>query len=166
MAKSTDAVAQLKQLISDLASQRREHVAAIAEIDQTFEQLGISDAETIAPRRGRKPGSTGAKRGPKPGSKRGPKPGAKRGPKPGSTGKKRGPKPGSRRRGKFTVSGEQSVLDFVKSHGKPNAKEVNEHWTKEGRAGKADNALSKLVKLGSIKRVDVEGERGGRYQIA
>lgn len=162
MAKSTDAVSQLKQLISDLATQRREHVAAIAEIDQTFEQLGIADASSIAPRRGRKPGSKGAKRGPKPGSKRGPKPGAKA----AATGKKRGPKPGSRRRGKFSVSGEQSVLDFVKSHGKPNAKEVNAHWSKEGRAGKADNALTKLVKLGSIKRVDVEGERGGRYELA
>jgi hypothetical protein len=58
------------------------------------------------------------------------------------------------------------VFNFVKAQGKPNAAEVNQHWQKEGRGGKADNTLTKLVKDGRLKRVQVKGERGGRYQTA
>ena len=36
----------------------------------------------------------------------------------------------------------------------------------EGRGGKADNSLTRLVKDGRIKRVQVKGERGGRYRVA
>ena len=155
MSKST--VSELKRLIRELSTKRQEYVVAIAEIDETFASLGIKDTQAVSTgkRRGRKPGSknkttaTGAKRGPKPGAKRGPKPGSKRG-----------------RRGSFGISGEQSVLEFVKSAGKPNAKEVNAHWSGEGRSGKADNALSKLVKLGQLKRVKTDGERGSRYAAA
>jgi hypothetical protein len=73
---------------------------------------------------------------------------------------------GRRKRGSFAISGEESVFDFVKSSGKPNAAEVNQHWQKEGRGGKADNTLTKLVKDKRLKRVQVKGERGGRYQVA
>lgn len=177
MSKTT--VNELKRLIGELSAKRQEYVEAIAEIDHTFATLGIRDNEAVSTgtgkKRGRKPGSknktaaasatttavktTGAKRGPKPGSKN---------KKTAAAGAKRGPKPGSKRgkRGSFGVSGEQFVLDFVKSAGSPNAKEVNAHWTGEGRAGKADNALSKLVKLGSLKRVNKPGERGSRYAAA
>jgi hypothetical protein len=59
------------------------------------------------------------------------------------------------------------VTSFIKSHGHPTAAEVNAHWRKEGRGGKADNALSKLVKLGTLKRQAAKsGERGGRYVVA
>ncbi len=139
-------VVEIKRLLSELAAKRAEHEAAIAEIDETLASLGLGGSVAAPARRGRKPGKTAAKRGPKPGSKRG-----------GG---------GGRRRGKFSVSGEQSVLEFVKSAGTPNAKEVNDHWTKEGRAGKADNALGKLVKTGALKRVEVKGERGSRYKVA
>jgi hypothetical protein len=139
-----DPVAEIKRLLNELAAKRAAHEAAIAEIDETLASLGLSSVQTAAPRRGRKPGVKGAKRGPKPGSKR----------------------EGGRRRGRFEKSGEESVFEFVKSFGTPNAKEVNEHWTNEGRAGKADNALGKLVKNGQLKRVEVKGERGSRYKVA
>lgn len=170
MSKAT--VNELKRLIGELSAKRQEYVEAIAEIDHTFATLGINDTEAVSKpagkKRGRKPGSknktTAAAAAPATGKKRGRKPGSKN----KTVGAKRGPKPGSKRgkRGSFGISGEQSVLDFVKSAGKPNAKEVNDHWTGEGRAGKADNALSKLVKLGTLKRVKVEGERGSRYATA
>lgn len=151
-------VAELKRLISELSSKRQELVEEIAEIDHTFSSLGISDVDAV---------STGKKRGRKPGSKNKTTKtttttGAKRGPKPGSKRKSKG----KRGRGSFEVNGEDSVLAFVKSFGTPNAKEVNEHWSDEGRAGKADNALSKLVKMGTLKRVHAPGERGSRYAIA
>lgn len=71
-----------------------------------------------------------------------------------------------RRRKKFRMTGEESVLAFVKKHGRPTAKEVNEHWKKEGRGGKADNTLSKLVKEGKLKRIPAEDARGSRYVLA
>ena len=87
--------------------------------------------------------------------------------KPGRKAGKPGPKPGRRRkRGSFAVSGDTSVLNFVKRHGKPNAAEVNKHWQSEGRGGKADNTLSRLVKQKQLKRVEVKGERGSRYTAA
>ena len=46
------------------------------------------------------------------------------------------------------------------------AADVNKHWQGEGRGGKADNTLTKLVKDGKLKRHEVKGERGGRYSIA
>ena len=135
---------ELSKTINKLRADRAELVAKISEIDELFASLGIAhQAGAIVPvpaRRGRKPGSTNA-----------PKPAA----------------PGRRKRGSFEKSGEESVLEFVKSFGKPNALEVNEHWQKEGRGGKADNTLSKLVKLGQLKRLEPkDGERGGRYAIA
>ena len=73
---------------------------------------------------------------------------------------------GGRRRGAFSQTAEDSVLGFIREHGQPNAKEVNQHWQTEGRGGKADNTLSKMVKAGQLERVEVEGERGGRYKAA
>ncbi|NJL31632.1 MAG: hypothetical protein HC898_08380 [Phycisphaerales bacterium] len=84
----------------------------------------------------------------------------------GKPGPKAGSTRGKRTRGKFSMTGDESVVSFIKKHGKPSAKEVNEHWTKEGRGGSANNALTKLVKTGVIKRVDAEDARGGRYVIA
>jgi len=86
--------------------------------------------------------------------------------KPGRKAGKPGPKPGRRKRRSFAVSGDTSVLNFVKRHGKPNAADVNKHWQSEGRGGKADNTLSRLVKNKQLKRVEVKGERGGRYTAA
>jgi hypothetical protein len=78
---------------------------------------------------------------------------------------KRGPKPGSKRRkrGSFGVSGEESVVAFVKKAGTPTTKEVNKHWKAEGRGGTADNTLTKLVKLKKLKRINLVGQRGSKY---
>ncbi len=75
-----------------------------------------------------------------------------------STGKKR-----RKRRGKFTMSGDDSILAFIKSAGTPTTKEVNKHWKGEGRGGSADNALTKLVKTKKLKRINVKGD--ARQQV-
>ena len=69
-------------------------------------------------------------------------------------------------RGRLAVSGEESVLTFVKHAGQPNAHEINAHWSKEGRSGTADNTILKLIRAGKLLRVVVTGERGGQYTIA
>lgn len=76
------------------------------------------------------------------------------------------PAGGRRSRRTFAMTGDESVIAFVKKHGNPSAKEVNENWAKEGRGGSANNALTKLVKNGTLKRVEAEDARGGRYVIA
>jgi sarcosine oxidase gamma subunit len=48
----------------------------------------------------------------------------------------------NRVRRKFAVSGEQSILNFVKSKSNPIGKEIQKHWASEGRAGAAANLIS------------------------
>jgi len=69
-------------------------------------------------------------------------------------------------RRKFAVSGEQSILNFVKSKSNPVGNEIQKHWASEGRAGAAANLISKLVKAKKLKRTPLKGERGSRYSLA
>lgn len=146
---------ELARLIKSLQNERATLIAKIEEIDATFASFGIeADATLTVPAKGKKKakkkaGSRGPGRPPKTGKKK--------------TSKKKGKRRG---RGSFAKTGEQAVLDFVKSAGQPNSKEVNAAWTKEGRAGRADNMLTKLVKEGKLKRVTVKDERGSRYKSA
>jgi hypothetical protein len=71
-----------------------------------------------------------------------------------------------RSRRKFAVSGELSILNFVKSKSNPMGREIEKHWTSEGRAVSAANLLSKLVKEKKLKRTPLKGERGSRYSLA
>lgn len=132
----------LSQLLGKLRKEHSELSARLEEINGIFSRLGITFGGVV----------TGARRG--------------RPPKNASLAKASGGKRRRRRRGKFTMSGEQSIIEFVKKHGKPNAAEVNKHWSDEGRGGKADNALGRLVKIGTLKRSKTAGERGARYSIA
>jgi len=69
-------------------------------------------------------------------------------------------------RRKFAVSGEQSILDFVKSKSNPMGREIEKQWSSEGRARTAANLLSKLVKEKKLKRTPLKDERGSRYSLA
>lgn len=139
MASST--VHELKQLIAKLQAERAEHHAAIEQIDEMFSQLGMSSPSSVGrgrPRgRGRKAVAPAA-----------------------STGGKRR----RRKRGSFPISGEESVINFVKSKGSPTTAEINAHWQREGRKGKADNTLTKLTKSGRLRRINEKGVRGSRYK--
>src|SRR3954454_8670817 len=75
-----------------------------------------------------------------------------------SIGGKVGGKKRRKRRGSFEMSGDESILAFIKSAGTPTTKEVNQHWKGEGRGGSADNALTKLVKMKKLKRIQLKGE--------
>ena|ERR1700722_18135690 len=69
-------------------------------------------------------------------------------------------------RRKFTVSGEESVLSFVKEHKGATTQDIKKFWAGEGRGGTADNVLSKLVKEKKLKRTPLDGQRGSRYGVA
>src|SRR3954464_3060084 len=68
-----------------------------------------------------------------------------------------------RRRGKFELTGERSVLQFISRRGSPTTAEINEHWRAEGRRGVANVILLKLLKQGLIQRRLDAGIRGSRY---
>ena len=69
-------------------------------------------------------------------------------------------------RRKFAVSGEQMILNFVKSKSNPIGRDVESHWKNDGRAGAAANLISKLVKAKMLKRTPLKDERGSRYSLA
>lgn len=71
----------------------------------------------------------------------------------------------SRRRRTFAVNGLQSVLNFVKENKNATTATINANWKSEGRAGRADVTLGKLVAEKKLKRVKLKGERGSRYVV-
>jgi hypothetical protein len=71
-----------------------------------------------------------------------------------------------RTRHKFAVSGEQSILAFVKSRSNPVGSDIQNNWEREGRAGAAANLMSKLVKTKQLKRTPLKDGRGSRYSLA
>jgi hypothetical protein len=72
---------------------------------------------------------------------------------------------GVRRRGKFELTGERSVLQFIAHKGNPTTAEINEHWRSEGRRGVANVILLKLLKQGLIRRLVDASIRGSRYLL-
>jgi hypothetical protein len=71
-----------------------------------------------------------------------------------------------RTRRKFAMSGEQSILAFVKSRSNPVGSDIQKNWDREGRAGAAANLMSKLVKAKQLKRTPLKDGRGSRYSLA
>jgi len=72
-----------------------------------------------------------------------------------------------RHRRTFAVSGEQSILEFIKSNKNPTSQEIEKHWKSEGRSFVAANLLSKLVKEKRLKRTPLgTGIRGSRYSLS
>jgi len=128
---------ELVNLIKSLRAERQAHLDEIAKIERIFDSYGIPVEEAGRGRRGGK---------------------ARRGKAAGRRGK--------RKRGSFKLSGEESVLKFVARTKNPSTADVNKHWKKEGRGGKADNTLTKLVQEGRLKRAKKKGERGSRYSVA
>lgn len=129
---------ELARHIQKLRAEYNETKARLTELEELFGQLGIT-VDSAARKPGRPRGSGSALKV---------------------------AKGGRRKRGSFAVTGEASVLAFIEKQGQPNAAEVNKHWSGEGRGGKADNTLTRLVKEGKLKRVEVKGERGSRYKLA
>ncbi len=137
--------ASLADRIQHLLGQREHHAAALADIEQKLEQingiLGIG-------RPGRKPKSltmptnAGVETAAVPAKRR------------------------RRRRRRFEVTGEQSVLNFIKERKSPTTKEINANWKAEGRGGSADSLLGKLVKERRLKRKPLGGKLGSEYSLA
>ena len=144
---SETAADQLAALISKLQAQRQQHEDAIANIDATFEQFGISAVPAKRLGRPRKAAKLG----------RSPKPAAE----PAKKGKRKA-------RRHFPVSGLDSILAFVKTAGKKGktTAEIVKYWKAEGRSGDGYTALGELVTAKKLKREKIEGAQGSRYTVA
>ena len=142
--------ADLGTRVESLLRQRQEHMDAVAKIDSTVGEIEKLLSGTV----------NGRRRGRPPGRPRLEESGAG-----AATGAPRGRRRARRKRGSFEVTGEESIINFIKSNKNPTTQEVKKHWASEGRGGTADNALSKLVRDKKIKRIPLEGERGSRYAV-
>jgi len=138
----TDTANQLEKLVAQLQDERKEHLDAIAEIDKTFERLGIEPDSKPRPGRPRK--TTSKKTTTTKTTKRG-----------------RG-----RGRGRYSKTAEEFILDLLEREGELTTKEINERWKKAGRAGDAANTLSRMSSDGKIVRENIPNARGSKYRKA
>ena len=131
--------------IQHLLEAREQHAQAITSIDATLARVGAALGGTLKAAPAVKKAAAPAKAAP-----------AKAAPA----------APATRKPGKFAVSGEASILAFIKSKGSPVGREIETKWKSEGRKGRAINAVSKLVHDKKLKRTPLKGERGSRYSLA
>jgi hypothetical protein len=67
---------------------------------------------------------------------------------------------------KFELTGEESVLEFVRNGGNPTTAEINANWQAEGRTGVANPILARLLKRGQLERELDPNVRGSRYRLS
>ena len=157
--KSRPGTTELKNLINQLCVERQHHIDSIAEIDATFREFGIGGGGT-APRKGKGGRRKAAEAAPA-AAKRG-RGGRRKGSKAASAPKatRRAP-----RSGKFAVTGDEFILQFLKEKGGATTEEIRNHWKSSGRGGKAENNLTGLVKRNQVKRTKLAGKAGSTYSI-
>ena len=143
MAKTSIAPSDLVKTIKALQAERQRHVDAIAQIDATFKQYGISAQPRR--RRGRPKGSGGKKT-------------AKKGRKKKVAKKKT--------RGSYKQTADQLILSMLKGSKTLTTADINTRWKQARRGGKPDNTLTKLVKDKKLKREKIEGAKGSKYSLA
>jgi len=76
-----------------------------------------------------------------------------------------GDQPRRRRYQKLELTGEESVLEFIRTNGNPTTAQVNAHWQQEGRPGVANPILARLLKRGVLQRENDPAVRGSRYRV-
>jgi hypothetical protein len=146
MTSATDLSGQIQKLLAD----KQHHTEALARIDETLQKVGsLLGLEA----------QIGVRRGP------GRPPKTQPAVTPVAVTAAAPQKHKGKRRW-FSVTAEQSILDFISKSDSPTTKDVNRHWKAEGRGGTADNTLSLMVKKKAIKRVPIEGKHGSRYTVA
>jgi len=69
----------------------------------------------------------------------------------------------NRQRGKYSQTAEQFIAALVKGKKAITSAQINTAWTKSRRPGKADNTLSRMVKMRSLRREPVKQGRGSSY---
>lgn len=73
--------------------------------------------------------------------------------------------PRGRLRRSYDQTAEQFILSLVKSRKATTTAAINAAWRSIGRPGKADNAITRLVKSGALQRAKLQGERGSSFKV-
>lgn len=169
---------ELTDLIHKLRTIRRQHEAALAEIESTFRQIGLSHllesaggrkrgpaASSAAAATGNGKGGRGKAKTRGPGKTRG-KAKAKAAAKPARAAKVKA-KGGKRgKRARYDQTAEEFILSFLAKNRSATTSEIRQHWQKQGRGGKAENSLTGLVKNGKLVRTPRPGQAGSSYSLA
>ena len=148
---ASNASSHITERIQRLLDERQLHAQAITSIDETLAKVGAALGTTAKPPRPAAPAKKAAAPKPAPAKPAPAKP---------------APAKGKRTRRQFAISGEQSILQFIKSKSNPRGSEIESHWKSEGRKGRAINLISKLAKEKKLKRIPLKNERGSRYSVA
>lgn len=174
VAKPIGAAATLARLIAQLRSEHQDHLDAIAEIDQTLKDFGVSFGDKTVKGAGIKAASRKGKekrsglpksKGTRKSSRKAPARGRAAA---GTTAKKGKAAKAAGKAGKaskFPQTGDELILDFIKATGGATTEEIRKHWASVGRKGKAENNLTTLVRGSKLRRVKLEGKPGSRYVL-
>lgn len=169
---------ELTGLIKRLTVIRKQHVAALNEIESTFRYFGIERLLTQSARGKRKVSAVAEVAGAVKGTRRKKRRGAAKGTK-AKVGRPPGPRKAAKKaakpkaakkatkrvRGKFEITGDELIIRFVRRLGAPTTEEIRRHWESEGRRGKAENNLTNLVKGGQLVRNRQPGQTRSTYSL-
>src|ERR1035437_2547238 len=73
---------------------------------------------------------------------------------------------GPGKRGTFKRTAEEMILSLLKGRKAQPTSQLAAAWKKERRGGSVDNALSRMVKAGKLKRKPLGGKKGSAYRAA
>jgi hypothetical protein len=71
----------------------------------------------------------------------------------------------NRQRGRYPQTAEEFIASLVRSRKAGTSTEINAAWRNSRRPGKADNTLSRMVKMKRLGRQPVKKGRGSRYFV-
>ena len=145
----------LVELIQRLETQKNQHAQSAAAVASTLEQIGRLLGSLVG---GQRSVSSAASHSAL----------AARAPKAAAAPAAKAPKTATKRGGrrKFAITGDESILAFVRRKGNPTTAEIHAHWKSEGRGASADNSISRLFKEKKLKREPNKQGRGSRYSLA
>jgi hypothetical protein len=152
---AVESPSNLVELVQKLEVQKGEHAQITAAVTSTLEQISGLLGALLG---GARPAVASAisTKAPQPKASVTKAPAARLAASPAKAGKRQ----------KFAISGDQSILNFVRRKGNPTTAEIQAHWKSEGRGASADNSLSKLFREKKLKREPNKQGRGSRYTLA
>ena len=158
---AVESPSNLVELIHKLEMQKAQHAEMAAAVTTTLGQISGLLGSLIGGQQRPAVSHTAPKAAPKPAPKATTTPMASKAPSAPAA-----KAPAVANRTKYTLTGDESVLAFIKRRGNPSTSEVQTHWSSEGRGSSADNSLSKLYRDKKIKREPNKQGRGSRYTMA
>jgi DNA-binding transcriptional regulator YiaG len=71
----------------------------------------------------------------------------------------------NRHRGSYPQTADEFIASLVKSRKATTSAQINAAWSASRRPGKADNTLSRMVKMKRLRRMPIKEGRGSTYSV-